>query len=410
MVNTVNLITVSKTESIRMTSPELVSSMQKAFEDNFAYLSGNQDDFLDAIFLFGAGRESLVMDVKNIVFKPMPFSQEELREIFAGMDDDCIEAMQDSMDNGTPLYAEIEGTPFPLRDTACLSIFQRIGIAGPALDAIPRDVLARHINEYAVHCKGKGLLIGNNRKIEALLGGNYRLLPAEDIMQKAAEYFKAMEGAEFSIGCFCHTRADAEWRTGLKALQLPLDTGLNGVMFEQTVRVSTSDCGTKAVTIAPQMREMFSSSADEYGLNYCLPMQMEHKGSASVENFEEQLTLIGKRFEDSTEIILKLADTNLLYPANVLLALMKWLRIPAKYGAEIYERRKAMWGDAEKSAYEVYGSLSEVLKYVMDAEKSMRNLAEYQDRFSRGLSFNYLKHDLPGSHSYNDRLIGIKVG
>jgi hypothetical protein len=157
------------------------------------------------------------------------------------------------------------------------------------------------------------------------------------------------------------------------------------------------------------MREVFSSADDKYSLNYCLPLSMVHKGDASIDNFEEQLGLVGKRFEDSTKTILELADTNLMYPANVLLSLMKWLRIPAKYGAEIFERRKSMWGDAEKSAYEVYGSLAEVLKYVMEAEESMKNLAEYQDRFARGLLFNYQKHDFPGDYAYNDRLIGLKA-
>lgn len=330
--------------------------------------------------------------------------------MFADEENDLLEAMQDSWENGTPLYAEIDGYPCPLRNTACLSIFNRIGIGGSALDTIPRDVLARHMNEYAGHCKGKGLLISNNRKIEALLGENYRLLPAESLMEAAAKYFRTEEGAEFSTGYFSHTRADAVWRTGLKTIELPIDTGLNKVLFEQTVRVSTSDCGIKAVTVAPQMREVLSQDgSNQYGLNYCLPLQMEHKGSASIDSFEKQLELVGQRFKDSTEIILKLVDTNLMYPANVLLSLMKWLKIPAKYGAEVYERRKSMWGDNEKSAYEVYGSLSEVLKYVVETEKSMKNLAVLQDKFARGLSFNYLKHDLPGDYAYNDRLIGAKA-
>jgi hypothetical protein len=88
--------------------------------------------------------------------------------------------------------------------------------------------------------------------------------------------------------------------------------------------------------------------------------------------------------------------------------MFKWLKIPAKYGAQVYERRKLMWEGLEKSAYDVYASLSEVLSLIVGEEESTRDLALYQERFSRALRFNFRSYDLPGEYGYQDKLIGAR--
>ena len=388
----------------------LAETMGIAYKDAFAYADNKIDRFLCAINLFGARRESTVVNVKDIAFEAMPVTPLDLQGRFLlDFDSDAHLAMEDSQANQTRLIVLIDGVSYPLRDTAFPSICERIGISGFALERIPRELLAEHMNAYVKTSLSQGKVIHNNGKIEVVLGPKYPLLPAENIMQAAAEFFASYDGGtdvNFKGGSFSHTRSDAAWRIGHVNVHTPINTGFNKTLFEQSVRISTSDSGLKAITIAPEMREV---GDERFGLSYCLPIQLEHKGKLDIEIFKEQLSLIGRNFDSSMKKIQELTDTNLVYPANVLLALLKWLKVPAKYGTEVYERRKEMWGSDEQSAYTVYGSLSEILAYVYQDEPKMRAVAECQERFARGLGFDFIKYDLPGTYSFTDKLIGIKA-
>ena len=403
-----------------------------AYMDSFGFVTGagGANVFLDALRAFGQDRRSFVTKVKDVEFVAVPECNETMLRIICADElekfeenavsllDGCdyvkdnffsIEAAIDSMRNGTPVMVRVFDTStdrvvlYPLRDTAIATILARLDISGSALGTLPRNILADHLNAYAKFCKRDARVIINNGKLECMLGPNYPLVPAEDVMAATIAHFEGK--ATFDGGSFTHTRADSVWNAGNVELKLPTSEGLVTRTFSQSVRVFTSDSGRAAMTIMPTLRE----EGERHGLSFCLPLQVEHKGKgATIEKFREQLTLIEKRFSDSWEKIVELSDLELQYPANVLLALLKWLRIPAKYGVEVYERRKAMWGDSERSAYEVYGCLSDVLSGVYAEEQKMTRLAEYQEICARGYYFDFGRYDLPGEYSYTDRLIGSK--
>ena len=44
----------------------------------------------------------------------------------------------------------------------------------------------------------------------------------------------------------------------------------------------------------------------------------------------------------------------------------------------------------------------------MGESESSKELAEYRERFSRALKFDFSGHDLPGQYSYTDKYIGRK--
>lgn len=388
------------------------TNLNETYKDNFYFSSGSEDAFLEAMNLLGANRRAESIKVKEMVFKAMPHSMDsytmaslQLESAFREDGEEFIGATLDSIESGTKVYVERNGVPFMLRNTALASICERLRIGGDALAVIPAEMLAQHLNDYAAYTDNEGLAIWNNGKLEVVLGQKYHLVPAELVLAAAAEYFASTgKPAQFICGHYTHSYADALWKTGECKLEGIFDVGLGGILFEQSVVVSTSDCGCKAITIAPKMRRM----DDEYGLQYCMPLKQEHDGNASVEAFEKMLKLVDKSFEDANERIAKMAETSLDYPVNVLLCMLKWLRIPAKYGTVVYENRKVMWAEKEKTAYDVYASLSEVLSLIMGEEKTTKTLAEYQERFARALRFPFTDYDLPGEYGYNDKLIGEK--
>jgi len=378
-------------------------NLTKAYEDSFKLFCGNEEDYIEALNALGASRQAEKVKVNSVLFKAMPTPMEAY-SICSG-DDILREIVMDTIESGTKVYVEIDGTPFMLRDTALASIYERLRIGGDVLNEIPAGLLAQHLNDYAQYAVNEGLAIANNGKLEAILGMKYTLVPVEELMISASAYFATGENpARFIAGSYSHSYADAMWKTGECKMDAPIDTGLGDVVFEQNVVVSTSDCGRKAITISPKMKRI----DDKHGLEFCLPLKLEHDGKASVEEFEKMLKLIDKRFADANDRICDMASTYLNHPANVLLGMLKWLKIPAKYGAQVYERRKIMWDGIEKTSYDVYASLSEVLSLILGEEQNTYNLAMYQERFARALRFDYRGYDLPGIYGYQDKLIGAK--
>ena len=390
------------TTTMMSTLTEAERKFSKAYQDRFSYTASDEEAFLSAVKLLGSARTVWSVKLKDLVFRPMPDAL-EAAVLFDG--DNFLQTMAyDSIESGTKVYLEIDGRPLMLRDTAMMSIYDRLRISGEALNAIPAETLAAHLNDYAKYTPGDGLLIFNNGKVEAILGRKYNLLPAEELMEKAADFFAAGRPAEFREGSYTHSYSQAVWHMGECKVESPFDAGSRDLTYEQAVCVSTSDNGRKAITVSPQMRLV----GEEYGLSYCLPLKLEHNGNTNLTEYEKTLKLIDKRFQDSSDLIRELVETVLDYPTTVLLAMLKFLKIPAKYGAQVYENRKIMWGENVKTAYDVYSSLSDVLSLLMGEERNAKALAEYRERFSRALKFDFSSYDLPGQYSYNDKLIGRK--
>lgn len=378
----------------------LAERLSDAYKDDFSITSNSQERFLEILNLLGSKRESQRVQIRDLQFYPMP-DREEVMDLFE--DDEVLQLIaRDSIKNDTRVFVKYEGRTIMLRTTAMPSFLDRLHISGDILSAIPKGMLAKHLNDYAQYTSGTALLIENNGKGEALLGQKYKLTPAEEIMEEAAMF---LGETNFEKGMYSHSFISATWNLGKTRIPIPFDEDGNDLVFDQTVTVSTSDNGRKAISVVPMMR----LKNDSIGLSYCLPLRMEHNGKSGIEEFHRMLELIDKRFDDANQYITKLLDIDLRYPANVLLAMCKFLKIPGKYGAPVYENRKIMWAKQTHTAYEVYSALSEVLSLVLGENQSEQTLAEYRERFSRALKFDFEAYDLPGDYGYNDRFIGQKA-
>lgn len=126
-------------------------------------------------------------------------------------------------------------------------------------------------------------------------------------MDEAAQFF---QGADFEKGLYSHSFVSATWRLGETKVQIPFDEDGNDLVFDQTVTVSTSDNGRKAISVVPMMQ----LKGDSMGLSYCLPLRMEHNGKSGIEEFHKMLELIDKRFDDTSLFIKQLLDIDLQYP------------------------------------------------------------------------------------------------
>ena len=214
----------------------LAKRLGDAYKDGFSIESTSQRTFLEILGLLGMGRKSQKVQVRDLKFHPMP-AREEVEEAFK--DNTALQlAARDSIKNDTRIFVEYEGRPIMLRATAIPSFLDRLRISGDVLSVIPKEMLAKRLNDYAQFTSGTALLIENNGKGEALLGQKYKLTPAEEIMDEAAQFF---QGADFEKGLYSHSFVSATWRLGETKVQIPFDEDGNDLVFDQTVTVSTSD-------------------------------------------------------------------------------------------------------------------------------------------------------------------------
>lgn len=85
--------------------------------------------------------------MREIVFKAMPSN---LDTCMLDIEDEAeLAVVLDTIKNGTKVYVEIEGRAFMLRDTALISICDRLRISGEVLNDIPAELLDTHLNNYA---------------------------------------------------------------------------------------------------------------------------------------------------------------------------------------------------------------------------------------------------------------------
>lgn len=373
------------------------------FEDKYQTTTDEASTYLSTLKDLGKSRMVEQIKVSSLHFGELPktplfiypFCEEN------GVESDLV---TDSVESGTRIYVTIDQTPMMLRDTAFPSLFERLKIGGAALSKIPTPILVEHLNNYARYVGGQGRLLVANGKINAVLGKDYRLIPAESVMEKATEFFFA-DRAKFVYGNISHQSTEAVWKTENCTLSIPFTTGMQEVNFVQTVMVKTSDCGFSGINIFPVMRQ----EDDKNGLMYCLPLRQAHIGNASLEDFEKRLGYIARSFTDSISTINRLSGIMLRYPTNVLFALMKSLKIPPKYGAVLLEKKRIQWHDTDQTAFTVYSALSEILSLVMGGDENAKSIAEYQERFARGLRFAFTEFDVPGEFNDVDKVLSPKV-
>lgn len=383
------------------TGTRAIKALANAYRDDFAINTVDEQEFLAAAQEYGMSRDVEKVSTEDLTFYPMPQALDAYKLEALGLPGHCI---QDTINNKTVLYMEYQGEPMLLRDTALSSITERMRIKGTVLSDIPPKMLADHLNNYAQYAGEKGKMITNHGKVHGIMGKDYSLLPAEDIMLIASDFMKS-QGALFDVGSISHRVLRATWEMGDCTIELPITAGQSTEKFSQTVEISTSDCGMRSVNVFPIMRK----KDDSVGLAYCLPLRMEHKGDASLDKFNDMLDLLTRRMENAMHTVKRLSGIQLMYPANVLLALLKWLDIPTKYGAVVFEKKKIQWEGQDKTAFDVYSTLSEVAALTVLEVKNKRTIAEYQESYMRGLQFKFSDFDAPGEYGYNTTVIGSKA-
>ena len=88
-----------------MTNTEI--SLEKSYKDSFSLSCRDEEIFLELLNTLNMERQTKTIKIKQLVFKPLPTAI-EASNIFDS-DEDFLAVVNDSIENGTKLYLEIDG-------------------------------------------------------------------------------------------------------------------------------------------------------------------------------------------------------------------------------------------------------------------------------------------------------------
>lgn len=378
----------------------------RVYADNFQTMFAKQEEFLD--FLKWMGRDSFwdrkkSKDLRLVAFDKDSQVTEELRQQYAedGLDTGILD---DTLDN-TGLLLKIKKQYYPVRDCAIKTILDRAGISGPALKKLDKTVYARILNDCLKVARGDALLRFSQGKVSAVLGGDchdYAILDMEQIFMCSVEYLqKTFKGCTYIGGFYEHSIASAIWELNgedglLKAYKDELvENGENpGDMdLKPVIRIATSNTGNSGANIYP----MLFSGTSRKTISLGSPLRLEHKAGATLQKFEEQLGMIYGKYQFAIGNLTKLLSVEINNPVNCMIAVMKKINVPKRYGMEAVELFKAQYGDDPCNAHDLYYGISEVIFMLeINGEEGSR-ISAMEEKIGRTLGIKWEDYDFAGN-------------
>lgn len=274
----------------------------------------------------------------------------------------------------------------------------RARISGKALSLLPKEKLARILNECLEVSGGTALVRIGEGKVRAALSGAYKVLPMPQIFHIASESIhENYREVQFAGGSFEQSRATARWeirdRELLETYEKLMATyeGRCPQLAAQ-IRVTTSDTADSGANIfyhllvGPGKRRIAMGMA----------VKMEHEGQNSVERFAENLETTFSRYREAACKLERLTHVQISYPLNVMHGMLQNIRMPAELREETMNLFMNTNGPESCTAYEVYCGICESLYLAESKHMGTGAMLMLEEEVSRCLTMRYTAFDVPG--------------
>lgn len=381
-----------------MTEPFVFDSYKRAF-GTFDEMMGFIDEF------YRTGRWSRT-SVEKLTFIAIPGETEE-RNLMAMASGLATQVMQDTYKN-TGLVIKSEGGYIPVRTSAIKTILERVKVNGTSLSKLDKPTLAAFLNACAKVAGGNALVREVASKVSAIHGGDtrdYKILSMDDVFNTAQkELTEKFPDLKYIGGYFDHNVAWSRWRlTSIgddserlrKYRHALLKLRIQSDEFVPIVSVETSDTGCSGANI----KMLMEIPGYPEKLRFCDPIKLQHRDKSTIEEFQKNMRGVYAQIEDAFQNIAALAGVTLRHPSNALHGIMKKIKIPKTYGAEVFENSKHYLAPGA-TAYECYALLGDVLIMVKEKAKTMSTVVEYEERIARAVTLDWTEYDVPGDYQY----------
>ena len=310
------------------------------------------------------------------------------------------EAVKDTAEN-LGLAIGSKGTRYPVRDTAYKSLIDRAKIGGTALPKLPRESLARTLNDcLATQKTASALLLIRDQKVTAVHSGDekdYSILSISDLMGSIqTKLDERFPGNAFDSGYSDHSLTAAAWSLPDQKDDLLKSYGETLVAQGKAalaaklmpgIRFSTSDTGIASAKISALLLGL------RCPIHIGGMIATEHRGQAKVDDFRNSLDMLFAQFENSIARLEKLTEIILDYPVNAMTAVCKKLAMPKKAALEAIAMFEMAYGGGTATAHDVFIAMQEIMFLLKSESTPQSKMLLLEESMVRALTLNWPKFD-----------------
>ncbi len=288
-----------------------------------------------------------------------------------------------------------------LRDIAVPSLLERARVNGYALSDLSYDDFAEIITKCLQTAKSNDItkIRVQDGKIGAFMANSYRVVPTPEIYENTQMEVHKKFGGIFTGGTWTHSMVLANYDVSLPTTDYKIlfkSKGMNFYDVKMMISVVTSDTGYSGVNIYPAAVGIMSD-----GKRYHLPILgdicMEHKGKASIDEYNANLALAFAQYDKSKDRLKELDTIQLNYPFNAFCNILKKAGIGKKEAADVLDNVAVTIGnDSSATAADLYFKACEI-SFNADRKDTV-SLMTLSENISKILKFNdkvWLDFDRP---------------
>lgn len=273
-------------------------------------------------------------------------------------------------------------------------------------------LFAETINNGLTVAKGSTLMLMRYGKASALhsnADGGYQVMPISELLKITIDMIQRRFGTgDFIQGYNSHGYTSAVWElpdAQQKILSL-YEKALSGIgsrypiNFMPAIRFASSDTAASCASLEP----VFYLSKTNCFVRFVDGVRVKHtkrgKDSAMTA-FEDQADDLFARFEESADVISKLAGITIYNGCNCVVSLCKKLGIAKKYGESARQEMEHLTaGGSAVTAHDLYLCMTEVIAEAENCNATQTVLQNLQEALAKVPRADWTEHDVGGVVSW----------
>ena len=355
------------------------AKIERGDYDFGTYIS--EPGFLSAVKEVENSTERKVIGIKNLYF--------------VGNDDkeNILNAVPTDIDAGFALAADESGLYdesdlIQCRPYAVKTLCDRLGISGSVLLKFANtelvDILKKCTEKFE---DDKVTIVKVGPRAAAVLSGNYKVIPADEVLVSASKKLKKF-GGSFKSGYITIDGLSADYIIDNPDISKAYSEFANLKGAIPSVTVSTSNTGLGAAEIVPKFA--FKNRDVIIGA----PLKTLHKGSGDIDKVTENFEQIFALFQQSAKNLKKLKGVKIDHPVECFKNVAKRVLLPKKYSLMAADDFEG-FVDEDTTAYDIYFGLAEILFYAESDDKPKSYIGMLQEQIARALFLDYSRYDTP---------------
>lgn len=315
-------------------------------------------------------------------------------------------AVADTAEN-LGLAIRVDGSLYPVRETAYKGLLDRAKINGTALPKLRRADLASVLNSCLHLFGAEALVLVREQKVSAVHSGDavdYSVLPIDSLLNTLQAKLDArFPGNQFEFGYADHAISSASWKMPAQKEDLLgsyarlLAAQGKGTMASKLtpgIRFLTSDTGIASAKVSALLM------GGQYPIHIGSCIAVDHRHQTGISNFDAALDQLFAQFGKSVEQLQKLMEVQLMYPVNAMARVCKKLSMPKKAALEAISMYEMAYGGDPATAHDIFMAMQEIPFILKSEGVPESKLIALEENMARALTLKWSDYDLAKAVAY----------